>query len=193
MATSLSSQISAFATQAGTDVGAILAKIGNLSSLTTTQKASLVVALNELKAAIDQHKTDTTTEISTAISAAVSGLINGAPETLDTLKELADAIAENKELIDGLTGFVRYDAAQTLTADQQAQALSNIGGASASALSAVETTANNAAELAQTANGTANAASAAAQNAQNDVNALETAVGDTATDFVQIYTTARGA
>lgn len=50
MATTLNNQISALATQVGTDIKQIIANVGDLSKLTTTQKASLVVALNELKA-----------------------------------------------------------------------------------------------------------------------------------------------
>lgn len=52
MATTLSTQISALATQVGTDIKQILANVGDLSQLTTTQKSSLVVAINELKASI---------------------------------------------------------------------------------------------------------------------------------------------
>lgn len=47
-----SSQISALASQVGSDIKSILGSIGTLSDLTTTQKASLVVAINELKAAL---------------------------------------------------------------------------------------------------------------------------------------------
>ena len=56
MATTLNTQISALATQVGTDVKDLLAKvatIGDVSTLTTSQKATVVVAVNELKAAID--------------------------------------------------------------------------------------------------------------------------------------------
>lgn len=36
----------------------------------------------------------------------ISNLINGAPETLDTLKELADAVTENSDLMDTLNGAI---------------------------------------------------------------------------------------
>lgn len=54
MATTLSIQISALATQVGTDIKAFIANVGDLSQLTTTQKASLVVALNELNATLQK-------------------------------------------------------------------------------------------------------------------------------------------
>lgn len=241
MATTASQQISNLASTIGTDVKQILASIGTLSDLTTQQKTSLVLAINELKAAIgsidltaliDDEKTATnltwsSTKITSAISKAVTDLINGAPETLDTLKELADAIDTNADAISALqsiaSGHVKYDGAQTLTTEQQAQARSNIGAVSSTELSAVETKADNAQSTANTnktnigtlaslnttaksslvdavnevkttadtAYSTANSAETKADAAQADVTALETAIGDTTTNYVQVYTTAR--
>ena len=243
-----SEQISLLAQTIGTDVKQIYANIGDLSKLTTTQKASLVLALNELKAAlgnidltaiIDDTKTTTSltwssTQITTAINAAVTALVNGAPEALDTLKELGDAITTNKDAISALqtiaAGHVKYDAAQTLTAAQKTQARSNIDAASTtevsaakSAADAAQTTANTnktsigtlaslnttaktslvdainevkaTADAAKTAAATADskavAAATAAKAAQDDVDALKEAVGDTTTDYVSVYETAR--
>ncbi len=233
---SLSSQIASLATTVGADVKGILASIGTLSELTTTQKANLVVALNELKAGltdleselgaqIDDEATASTTtwssqKINTTISTAVANLINGAPETLDTLKELAEAIADNQDAIEAMqtiaAGHVKYDGAQSLTTEQQAQARTNIGAASQSDLSAVSSTATvaqsaastNAANigtltsLTTTAKGnlvaainevktTATSASTAASQVASDLAAFKTAVGDTAANFAQTYTTAR--
>ena len=36
----------------------------------------------------------------------IQGLINGAPEAMDTLKELADAIADNADVIDALNSAI---------------------------------------------------------------------------------------
>ncbi len=162
MATTASQQISNLASTIGTDARQIIANIGDLSALTTTQKTSLVLALNELKSAlgsidlskiIDDEQTKTTltwssSKISSAISSAVNNLINGAPETLDTLKELADAIDTNQDAIAALQtiagGHVKYDGAQTLTTDQQTQARSNIDAVSTAQLNDVSTVATNA-------------------------------------------------
>jgi hypothetical protein len=43
----------------------------------------------------------------------IAGLINGAPETLDTLKEVADAIQDNKTVADALTSAVGKKANKT--------------------------------------------------------------------------------
>lgn len=158
MATTLSTQISALATQVGTDIKQILANVGNLSQLTTTQKASLVAAINELKAsiqdiadsvgatindeAITSDQTWSGKKINDSITAAVNALVNGAPETLDTLQELATAIETNQDAISALqtiaAGHVKYNEAQSLTTEQQQQARSNIGAAAASDLTTLK-------------------------------------------------------
>ena len=105
--------LSAAFTAVGVDVKGLLAKIGDLGALTTTQKASLVGALNELKTGIDaavkidDAKTQagttwSSTKINSAINAAISALVSGAPEALDTIKEVADAINTNKDAITAL-------------------------------------------------------------------------------------------
>jgi len=121
----------------------------DLSGLLTTDKTSLLAALNELhgllgdSAGIDDAVTGSastwsSTKITDAISSAIAALVNGAPTALDTLKEISDALAADDSaqaaLITALDHRVRFDAAQTLTAPQQAQARSNIGAASAADL-----------------------------------------------------------
>lgn len=70
------------------------------------------------------------TKIQSTVTAAVTALVNGAPGTLDTLKELSDALGGDPNAITSITtalgNRVRFDAAQTLTTAQQLQARSNI-------------------------------------------------------------------
>ena len=117
----------------------------DLSSLTTTQKTSLVAAINELKTAIDNSgssitisdSTSSTTEVwssskvSSAIAQAKSDLVNGAGVALDTLSELATALGNDASFASTVTtalGYrLRFDAAQTLTTGQKTQACANIG------------------------------------------------------------------
>lgn len=80
------------------------------------------------------------TKINSAINAAISALVSGAPEALDTIKEVADAINTNKDAITALqkiaAGHVKFDAAQTLNDTQKQQARENIGAVSAAQLAA---------------------------------------------------------
>lgn len=149
-ATTLNQQIQNLATQIGSDVKTLIANQGNLSALTTTQKASLVLSINELNAAlaqidkniIDDAQTIATktwssnkilSEITTKCNEVKTALLGGAGEAFDTLKELADLIEDNKELIESLQelagAHIRYDAAQELSPEQKSQARSNIGAA----------------------------------------------------------------
>jgi hypothetical protein len=128
---------------------------GDLTTLTTTDKTSLVKALIEVVASIEQVKkdlaakteiSDTTqtktntwsaVKIADSISTAASNLkneiLNGAGEAYDTLKELGDLIDTNKDAITALetiaSGHVKFDGAQTLTDAQKTQARSNISAA----------------------------------------------------------------
>lgn len=236
--TTLNQQIQNLATQIGSDVKTLIANQGNLTALTTSQKASLVLAINELNSAISQIDTskviedaqtsaDKTwssnkivSEITTKCNEVKSALLGGAGDAYDTLKELADLITENKELIDSLQelagAHVRYDAAQELSPAQKTQARTNIGAAddadyqttktqvntnktaigTLTSLSTTEKTnlvgaINEINSLATTAKNTADSAQSTATNAQSEVNALETAIGATDTDFVAVYTAAR--
>lgn len=168
-ATTLNQQIQALATQVGSDVKTLIAKQGDLSTLTTSQKASLVLAINELNSAIlqidmskviedGQTAADKTwssnkilSEITTKCNEVKTALLGGAGDAYDTLKELADLITDNKELIDSLQelagAHVRYDAAQELSPGQKTQARSNIGAADDAEYQATKTAVGTVANL----------------------------------------------
>lgn len=146
---SLATNIANLATRVATECKALRTLInGNaadLSSLTTTAKGNLVLAVNELKASItalgspatindaatNSSQTWSSTKINGEITAALNAAIDGAPGALDTLNELAAAIGDDASFASTVTtalgNRVRYDAAQTLTTPQQAQACANIG------------------------------------------------------------------
>ena len=117
----------------------------DLSALTTTQKSSLVAAINELKTAVDNagssitisDSTSSTTQVwssskvASEITAAKNALTNGAAAALDTLSELASALGNDANFASTITtalGYrLRFDAAQTLTSGQKTQACTNLG------------------------------------------------------------------
>lgn len=150
---SLETKIVALAQAMGADVKALRLAQGDLTSLTTTAKTSLVAAINELVslvansggAGIDDGATSggavtwSVDKISSAIAAAKAAvkdeLVGGAGSALDTLAELAAALGDNPNfattIATEVANRVRYDAAQVLTVEQKATARTNIGAASA--------------------------------------------------------------
>jgi phosphopantothenoylcysteine synthetase/decarboxylase len=156
---SLASQLQTLATRIGTEFktvrSEIVALVGAKSSLTTTDKSTIVAAINEVKAsisgagaAIDDVTASTTkvyssSKTNSAIATAVANLVNSAPGTLDTLGEIATALAADEATATALATSVgnrlRFDAAQSLTAPQQAQAQTNMNAADATAVGSTTT------------------------------------------------------
>lgn len=160
---SLETQIIGLATRAGNECKILHNKVGSLSKLNTAAKDSAVAAINELSnrtVALEQldlaeliddtavllnkvwSSEKTQTEINKAAQQVKSDLLNGADEAFDTLKELGDAISENKDVIDSLGeiagGAVRFDESQGLSSDEKTQARVNIAAASSEALEQFE-------------------------------------------------------
>jgi hypothetical protein len=157
---SLATNVSDLATRVGTEFKSVRTQLtgnasGSLSALTTTDKTSLVAAVNEVADAvagssgIDDGTTGTTTtwsssKINTQIGAATSALVNGAQSTLDTLGELATALGNDANFATttatALGNRVRTDtAAQGLNSTQQGNARTNIAAAAASDLTTLST------------------------------------------------------
>lgn len=147
----------------GAETKAINLKTGLLSNLSTTTKANLVAALNEIHAiasaggggggaAINDGTTTSantwsaakiTTAIAAAAAATKSDLVNGASAALDTFAEFAAAINNDPTfaatLATSMSKRVRFDAAQVLTGPEQVQARTNIAGAGAVEFGTVKT------------------------------------------------------
>ena len=134
----------------GADIKALKIADGDLTALTTTNKTSLVAAINELKlltgqpqgAQIDDTAGNGATTvvwsadkvfdtIEAAKLAVKNDLVDGAGTALDTLKELAAALGDNPnfaaEIATALNKRVRVDAAQVFTALEKKQGCENLG------------------------------------------------------------------
>ena len=144
---SLTTRIESLVIRVAQEFNDVRAKTGNLANLTTTDKSNLVAAINELQAAVatsgaidDAQITTTTTYSSSKIVALLDALkteiLGGADAAYDTLVEIQQLLQNGTSGLDALLAAVnnrvRFDAAQTLTAPEQAQARSNIGAVSAS-------------------------------------------------------------
>ena len=139
---SLQTQLNSFVLRVAEEFNSVKGRTGVLSALTTTDKSSLVAAINELKAAIlaavaidDAQMSATTTyssnKIVTLLDALKADILGGADPAYDTLLELQQALQNDQTGIAALTAAidkrVRFDAAQTLTVAEQQQARDNIG------------------------------------------------------------------
>lgn len=128
----LAQVLNAFAALVGTDVGSLRTKMGDLTTLTTTEKTNLVGALNEVKASLSTFAQDiiddeaasatstySSTKVTQLIQAAVDGIVDGAPEAYNTLQEIAAYIAADETatsaLLTAVNNRVRYDEVMTLT------------------------------------------------------------------------------
>ena len=158
---SLETRIVSLAQAIGADVKALTAAQGSIASLTTTTKTNLVSAINELVTMIgsagvvinDTAGNGNTSvtwsadkifdSIEAAKTAVKNEIVNGSAAALDTLNELAAALGNDPSfattIATEIANRVRYDAAQTLTSPQQAQARANIGAASAADVSGLVT------------------------------------------------------
>lgn len=124
--------------------------VGTLANLSTTDKTSLVSAINELRTQIDVVSASTVIDdanaaattttfsasrITSLLDALKADLLGGADAAFDTLKELQDAILNDQTGIAALLAAVdkrvRFDAVQALTSQEQAQARQNIGAVAA--------------------------------------------------------------
>lgn len=107
----------------------------DLDTLETVDKSTLVNALNEVKAEfatyfstfINDEITDTETSYSSVkiqelLDSAINSLVNESPEAYDTLKEIADWIANDQtvttQLLSGINTRLRYDIVESLSTVQ---------------------------------------------------------------------------
>lgn len=181
-------RLSAVETKASTNAADIATANGNITAL-QTNLTTLQNDLTALKEKVESQseiddttagtdKTYSSSKIESVVTAAKKAvkdeLLGGAGEAYDTLKELADLITTNGDAIKALqdlaAGHVKFDAAQTLTDEQKAQARSNIGAADASTASDHETRLS--------------AVEAKATQNATDIATLTANVGDTTVDLV---------
>lgn len=144
---SLQTRIESLVVRLAQEFNAINSKTGSLASLTTTDKTSLVSAINELQTAlgtltsiddanVDLSTTYSSSKIVTLLDALKAEILGGADAAYDTLLEIQQLLQDGTTGLDALLASinkrVRFDAAQTLTVEEQALARTNIGAVAAS-------------------------------------------------------------
>ena len=88
---------------------------------------NLVQAINKVVEYVDSKDTGVDTKIASKVTAEIAKLVGGAPESLDTLKEIADWITSNEAAVQAINGKVSFKQAQSLTDEEKKQVWSNIG------------------------------------------------------------------
>ena len=131
---SLATRIESLVIRVAQEFNDVRATAGNLASLSTTDKSSLVAAINELKAAvlsataIDDNQIATSTtyssnKIVSLLDALKADILGGADAAYDTLVEIQQLLQNGTTGLDALLAAVnlrvRFDAAQTLTVAEQ--------------------------------------------------------------------------
>lgn len=127
-----------------TELDKVTAKIGDLENLSTEDKGTLVAAINELKTKLDQAsgiddteaksdksyssqktdeviasaKTQAVAEANQYVDQKVADLVGAAPETLNTLAEIAEQIQENSSAVTAISNKVPFDQVKVLTEEQ---------------------------------------------------------------------------
>lgn len=115
-------------------IDAVSTKIGNLADLTTTEKTTVVGALNELKTKVadaesgwNDKKTALEQTMDTKISAAIAKVVDSAPEDFDTFKEIATWIKTNADAITAISNRLKVNEEHSLTDEQKGYVWKSIG------------------------------------------------------------------
>lgn len=139
---SLQTRIAELVQAISADIKALTAAQGSLAALNTTQKSSLVGAINELQAlagggaviddtAASAGKAYSSAKVVQLLADLKSQILGGASSAYDTLLEIEQKLGADDSAIAGLltavNNRVSYADAQTLTTSQKAQACANIG------------------------------------------------------------------
>lgn len=81
-------------------------KIGDLSNLNTSQKTSIVAAINSLFADIASRENITTESVQRIVRDSIAELTNGASDAYNTFKELEDSLTDKDNTINNLMKLI---------------------------------------------------------------------------------------
>lgn len=144
---SLQDQVTNLALRISTECKALRLNTGALTGLPTTNKSSIVAAINELAVLVANagaildtagagvvNRTWSADKIITELGVVKNQILGGASGAFDTLLEIEAKLSSSDGVIGSLTTLigekVSYAAAQTLTEVQKQQARDNIGAVS---------------------------------------------------------------
>lgn len=124
-------RITAVVKEIGKDIKALKSRVLTLESNTGTGTVDETVVTNKVTEQITALKGELPTLVTPTINAEIAKVVDGAPDAFNTLKEIADYIEQDKTgasaMAESINNRLRFDEQQTLTENQQANALGALG------------------------------------------------------------------
>lgn len=117
--------------QIGKDINALKGRVLRLESNGKDGAVDETVVTNKVAEQINTLKGELPDLVTPTINAEIAKVVGGAPETFNTLKEIADYIEQDKTgasaMATSINNRLRFDEQQTLTAEQQVNVLNSLG------------------------------------------------------------------
>lgn len=112
--------------------GRVLALENKPASTATVDESQVQSTVNaKVEESINTLKGELATLVTPTITAEINKVIDGAPDTFNTLKEIADYIEQDKTGASAMTTSInnrlRFDEEQTLSTEQQTNVLNSLG------------------------------------------------------------------
>ena len=112
--------------------GRVLALENKPVSAATVDESQVQSTVNaKVEESINTLKGELATLVTPTITAEINKVIDGAPDTFNTLKEIADYIEQDKTGASAMTTSInnrlRFDEQQTLSTEQQTNVLNSLG------------------------------------------------------------------
>ena len=130
----------------GKDIKALKGRVLTLETNSTGNTVDETVVTNKVTEQINVLKAELPTIVTPTITAEINKVIDGAPDTFNTLKEIADYIETDKTgasaMAESINKRLRVDEQQTLSEQEQANVLGALGLTDTDFVSAYNTAVN---------------------------------------------------
>ena len=115
----------------GKDIKALKGRVLTLETNSTGSTVDETVVTNKVTEQINVLKAELPTLVTPTITAEINKVVDGAPDAFNTLKEIADYIETDKSgasaMAESINKRLRVDEQQSLTEQEQANALGALG------------------------------------------------------------------
>lgn len=115
----------------GKDIKGLKGRVLVLETNSTGSTVDETVVTNKVTEQINALKGELPTLVTPTITAEINKVVDGAPDTFNTLKELADYIEQDKTgasaMAESINNRLRFDERQALSTEQQANVLNSLG------------------------------------------------------------------